>query len=734
MRVARTLVAQAALLSGVGAQAPAAVRGDQAPAPALSIEADDSAFAARIAELCGPAGSIDELLRDEDRLAAQASAGTAASYHPLACARAHLHARGAIAHERWVQPLGASWAEGGVRVLLKEVEAKDDAAVGDLLARLIPEERANALTDSVRRVLTAVVTKYAPSAEAARGCVTLNEAAGELALAEACNRVALQAGVDSIWQLIYAARLAARRADTSLTLGLLRMSLAVAGRHNEWGELAWHLKWFLTPAEWTEWLRLTDSVRATWIEDRFVTRDLRDGRPHGARVVEHFLRLDHAEKFFTIYVPRRVRGRLLLPATGQSQLPPDSTSLYWEPALVSAPAYRVAPRWDARYDDRAAIWMRFGKPSEVREWAGIDTVQPPKTLKPGREARYVSNVRAAWLYVLDGQRLILQFEPELFTRSTQPTRLVAGVLGSYLCGLDAWRCRLTSQAETAHRPGGRPVQADDIAALDVYDRATIASALARDDNSRRPEHPIFVLANLYRLWDGTTKAPLTIVPWAIPIKELEVETVGSDEVVQFAVELRSAGADSDSLPATYHKKRLRLPQRRPGDAKITGVLVGPATHSMSSWGVAVQQGPDRSGRAGGRQLDPIGGGAVTLSDLILGAPSQGQSWTSSAGSVVPLAPLGAFSRKEAISLYLQLRAVDRIPDAAITVAIYQTDRDGTAPALQIRFGLQIESGISEFQREVDVSRLKPGSYRMELVVTDKRSGTTVSRSAPLLVR
>ncbi|MEO5799696.1 MAG: hypothetical protein ABIZ70_10225 [Gemmatimonadales bacterium] len=583
-------------------------------------------------------------------------------------------------------------------------------------------------------MLTAIVTKHAPSAEAARGCVTLNEAAGSLALAEACNRVALQAGVDSTWQLIYAARLAARRADTSMTIGLFRMSLGTAGRRVEWGELAWHLKWFLAPEEWAEWLHLPDSVRSRWTEDRFVMRDLRDGKPNGARVVEHFLRLDHAEKFFSIYVPRRVRGRLLLPATGQSQLPPDSTSLYWEPALVSAPAFRVAPRWDARFDDRATIWMRFGKPSETREWSGIDTVRPPMNMKPGREARYVSNVREAWLYVLDGQRLILQFEPELFTRSTQPTRLVAGVLGSYICGLDVWRCKLTSQAEVANRPGGRPVPRDDMAALDVDDRAIIASALARDDNSRRPEHPIFVLASLYRVWDGVTGTPLTILPWAIPIKELDVQTIGSDEVVQFALELRSVGGAADSLPVVEQQKRLRLPTRRAGDAKVTGVLSGPATHNMASWAIAIQQGTDRNGRTGRQRLEPMGGGALVLSDVILGASSQGQSWTSTAGTVVPLAPLGAFSRKEAVSLYVQLRATERIPDASATLAIYQLDRDDSTPALQVRFTSPVASGISELQREVDVSRLKAGSYRMEIVVTERRNGLTASRSAPLLIR
>ena len=513
---------------GVSPIAASSSHNDQLPrhllSPVLSIEADDGAFVRRIEALCAPAGDRNDLLAVERKMAAGVASATSPQLIELGCVRARLDAVGAVAHERPLMPLGASWGEGAQRALLRASERGQlDARGADLLAVLAFDAPLRALNDSITGVLHRNVAAGVPSVAAVRGCVTLGDANRRTELVAECIQRGLDAGNDSTWLLLGLARIAARQGDTVSTRALFGDALGRSGDSDDWAEVAWQVKWFADSSEWSEWERLPDSLRAAWIQDRFASRDVRDGQPVGSRLVEHFHRLDHVSTAFRVDIPRRLRMRALQPANPESRRKWDEVVAYWEPGLAPARPYRFAQLWAPGYDDRATVWMRFGRPESTRQWSAVDTLRGPiRDIDPRPPA---TNTRAVWTYRVDTRSLVVSFESEQLAGSVEPTRIVEGVLGSYFCGVDRWRCELTSRSEMAAmgrahidptRPkrgdGFSPVPVDQMERLRTNDREIIATVTQRDDNSIASERALSVIGQVHRVWNSRDGTVLAVFP------------------------------------------------------------------------------------------------------------------------------------------------------------------------------------------------------------------------------
>src|SRR5690606_19923663 len=122
---------------------------------------------------------------------------------------------------------------------------------------------------------------------------------------------------------------------------------------------------------------------------------------------------------------------------------------------------------------------------------------------------------------------------------------------------------------------------------------------------------------------------------------------------------------------------------------------------------------------------------LAISDLILGATSQGESWVSPQGNTVPLGPLGAYDRRQPVDVFWQVQS--RIArDVTLTVALFRLGRqESERPVLEVSTKGTVEAGLSEWQRNLGVEHLEAGSYRMEVIVADAAGEVSVSRSATL---
>lgn len=699
-----------------------------------SLDSLVAATAAPIAAICGAPDSVDQLLRRERLLSERAPRTTPDTLDNLACTRARLYLAEAIARESWNMPLGTSWHEGAIEATLATLDAAPTAAyAADLLGALATAERTPRLHEAIATRLIRGVQHGSRGAWALRGCSEVARRVQAVAEAIRCSHLAMELGRDVVWHGLHLARLAFLQGDSALAVAHFEQAL-IAAEDSSWHHVEWHLRWFLEPDELDAWHATGSEGRAAWLRGRLAARDIRDGRSQGSRLAEHFARLEYVDRWFRYPLALRNLARLRHAATPESQLPRGHIHKYWEPGVVPAEPFRFYRSGHPEYDDRAAVWMRFGQPTQRIRWTLVDKSanrtdrhgDPP--LVASLPAIPANNVREGWTYEVDDLTLVLNFEGERFTGTTEATRLVAGVLGSYLCDLDSWRCNLTMRASAAGLP---PLEDEHIATLREVDREHLTQATTKDDHGVRAARSITTLARLHRVWDPASGAVLGVVPWAVRTADV---AAGQDTATTFTLTVRQWDPGTGAWLEAAIPRALRLPSDRPSDGFLTGHAVVASGAGVSAWSVVAAQDTIAWGRAWADRVAPLGGGALAISDLVLGAASQGQVWRTTGGTEVPLAPLGAFERREPMTLYWQVRSVGARDALRTTVALYQTAATREEPALQIAFTSRVGAGLTEELRDLDISRLAGGRYRVEVVLTDPRDGATVRRSGELLVK
>jgi hypothetical protein len=637
---------------------------------------------------------------------------TADAWSALGCTRALLATLGAISHEGTLMIAGDSWAQGAIRAFVKTLSIRPaDRRAADALAILALNEPDLRNTAEIATALGAAASRGAANAPTLRACAELALRAGQVATTRRCAAQALKAGYDSTWHLLLLSRLQFRDRDS---IGGSAAFVGAAGAvHDTLARLAiaWHLQWFVSPDEQGEWLTLPDRSRGEWARDHLASRDVRDGRPAGARLAEHFRRLEYADSAFRLKVPRMLRKAMLSrPSAGMaSPIPEDATlnasvtptSQQPDMTLLRFP-YRDYLRWQVDWDDRGVIWMRFGEP-RLRGFSA----NPPVEI---------------WRYDIDGRELLVTFTGEDFDGSAAFTRLVVGGYGPQYCGIDEYRCSIAWPSPQL------------VMRLRQQDREYISAGTTADDNSPRGEKPIEVTSRLHRLWDPITGTPMALVTYALKASDLSIQNNDLERttVVDFALRRWDAGAAQ--WQDTTFTRRLLLPDSTGNNLHVTGFLITPSSPGVSSWSLVATQLDHRRGRAWDVTTRPLDGGPLAISDLVLGQADQGILWKNHSVDV-PLAPLNAVDRRKPVSLYYQVRSTGAHAAVQTTVALLPTENGMIldSAALQVGFVQALTPGINEAAPTLDLSRLDKGTYRLEVRIVDPDGATLTRRSVTLIL-
>ena len=686
--------------------------------PAIDRPGADPMIAADLHALC-PSGSTadrNELLTTEQRQGSAAVAvNSADAWLALGCTRALLSTIKGPSRSGPLMQSGDSWAQGSISAVIKVLELRPgDRHAADVLAVFAMDEPDQKALGKVVARLADAVGAGARGGPTLRACAELGLRIGRVDLTRRCATAALAAGHDSTEHLLLLARLSAREHDS---VRATEAFVAAAGAaHDTLAKLAvtWHLQWFLTPAERNTWASLQDSERGPWVRDRLVSRDVRDGQPAGARLVEHFKRLEYADSAFRLHVSRIARNTLMhgasFASTGTDPDFPDT--------------WRDYTRWQVELDDRGETWMRFGPPEKriYKEQKGTNSRDGLPS------SRTSSNSFEAWLYELDGKPLILTFAYEPFSGQVGPSRLVSGNIGEIYCGIDSWRCTLGMRSGT--RAG---VTQELRQRVREQDREYISEATTKDDNSPRGDKAIEVIARLHRLWDVVSGSPIAMVTYAVKASDLSTQkgpNGAKSTLVDF--DLRRWDAISNGWLDTSFARRLTLPDLNSKQLHLTGFVVTSSLPNVTSWSLVATQPDKRRGRMWDDVTPPLGRGPVVISDLVLGQEGQGVVWNNH-NTEITLAPLNAVDRKHPVSLYYQVRSDHAAPVSHATVALYRVENNAATetPALQVGFDQGLRRGINEFAPSVDVSRLEHGSYLLEVQLADER-GTVLSRRSVML--
>jgi hypothetical protein len=671
----------------------------------------DPALGERIRILCPVPTTLNRaaLVENEDRLAARVRDArrsvTGAQWRDVACGRALLQIIGApSARGSHLMSPGTSWGAGAIDGALRALAlAPADRPAVELLALLTTADAEPEELPQLTALMRAAIDSGVRAPVVLRACSDFAVRSGDAASTHACADTALAAGLDSTWHLLRLTRQAFREGDS---LGGVAHFIDGAGAaHDSLAQLDvdWHLQWFVSPAERAAWSEVADSSRGTWVRDRLIERDVRDGRPPGSRLAEHFARLEHVEQNFRLSIPSALRGAARSNAgvfQGVTETGESTNGTTWN-------EYR---RWQVDFDDRGVIYMRFGAPDKI-------AVNTPK---PGLRG-YMT-----WRYDVDGTPMFVTFGEVDHDGSAGATTLMTGIYGTWQCGLDQWRCSMAEREEANMR-----VPPEQIQRLREADREYIGIATTQDDNSPPSQKAIHAVAQLAQLWDPVSEEPIAVIAYGLRLGDLKVTKDSSGkETARVALALArwhpaTAEWKEDSLTRDFV-----VPKERSDETHLTGFATLAGVGGVGSWGLTAAQPDRRWGRAYGTAV-PNRADAVAVSSLIVAPESRGLSWVLR-GERIFLSPGGKIKRTEPLHLFYQLRSQGALASAGTTIEVRSIAEGQELPAaIQVSFTGSLPDGVTNINRVLDLSQLKPGRYQMEVRVGDK-TGALLARRTVIL--
>lgn len=731
-------------------------------------------LAAKRAELTGEADAAIAAER-ELRQVVEGEPSWANGWYAMGIARLALARASVLAKPGPLQILGMSWEAGAGHALVRSLELDStnaDAATALALAG-IPREGKAQLTkrlDMLRRIRPML------GPAALLGAARVERVAGSRDSAAALFEQALVSGV--VDSGFVATQLARDLYATNHAEAGAQILIAGAATTTKEGQAAYRreLEWVAEPAELTAWDGVPPADRPAWLRQFWGGRDVKEGWPDGARLVEHYRRIETAWRDFTLALPpsgrqiaasttggidtfvdelieRRMNGAEGLSyeqdlATAASDGKLDSSTEYRQvtdglaiasqmKALGLGGPFRTFRTTQDVLDDRGVVWIRYGKPDKIVSSSGGKAMQ-------------------VWAYDHIEPRLVLQFQEENFVGQAGATRLVptlineAGRFRDQFCGIEPSLCAaITSdpssryddsaplsagvgrQYAQAKTDGGRltPVVIDRVVRTGVEQ---ISRATTTDANPRVFTKEVDPLVQLYGLTTPRADRSVALAAFAIPgdqLKGTQPPAAGGRTVYAVRMLLSLLDADGRRFDVdTLRNFAVASPLQR--GQFLTGTLEVPLPAGRYRGSLLISQG---DGRGAVATLPGIGvpgrGSRLAVSSVVLGREGSGTAWRSG-NSVVALNPLGAFTEKGEAELYYQVAGQSPGTPYTTTLEFF----DASSPeksALTLQFDENADGSFREVHRTVGLANLKPGRYRLKVTVTG--GGASATETAFLAV-
>ncbi len=160
---------------------------------------------------------------------------------------------------------------------------------------------------------------------------------------------------------------------------------------------------------------------------------------------------------------------------------------------------------------------------------------------------------------------------------------------------------------------------------------------------------------------------------------------------------------------------------------------------MLTYRMAVQQGEDVGTvmAIDSVFVAPVAGGTLGLSDPVLGSRSTNLIWRPAPGDSVFFNPHGRYRQDDLVELYYEVYGLR--PGSTYETQLVVKKRGGGggflglgkifgggSTPISLRFEEQAADQVVRIQRAIQLKKLKPGSYTLQLIVTSE-DGTTRRR-------
>jgi GWxTD domain-containing protein len=440
--------------------------------------------------------------------------------------------------------------------------------------------------------------------------------------------------------------------------------------------------------------RRVELVRQFW-----ESRDDDELHARGARLAEHYRRLDYVRRHYRLVSERRRYGIEERYRSGQSE-----------------------------YDDRGIIYLRHGAPDERVRYSA-----------PGIEPN------ESWLYRRESGDLIFHF---VAREDVQDFRLVESLF-DVLSFADV--LSLNDTEEMGATPRGAAVMQHTEGLLrsreplhPIYSRLlgvgrggasglmteerrlgqnAIAIGTTTDSWPLDVGEPIEVNTSLVAVGADSTGAQLQVA-FAIPGEALAPRDVEGG--FAYPVRLRGSVIDLDGRTvARFDTTRVfRNRERIEPQRHLVGRL--PVRVPAGTFTVRVALETDRGGMVTARDtihVAPPVGNELGLSDLAVGARAVRLAWETPAGDSAWLNPTRTYRRTDPVLLYFEVSGLEQGEEYEVRLEL-RRPRGGSifrrlfggGVALRMEFDQVHPGGIDRVSRELDIGRLSSGDYSLEVRV------------------
>lgn len=454
---------------------------------------------------------------------------------------------------------------------------------------------------------------------------------------------------------------------------------------------------------------LQGAARAAWLREFWTMRDQGDLRHPGERLAEHYRRMWYARRNFRLVSARR--------------------------------QYRIEERfrsYSRDYDDRGLIYIRHGEPTERAALAG--NALP---------------LNQSWRYSRPEGDLLFHF---VAREDVQDYKLVESVYD--ILGFDAAVALRSNSAPDSVRAAAVDLIQSRLALSPIYGRllatggAGSIGVIDRERMAGRQSIAVGTQTDSYGLRFGTTLAEarweviatgrsgdrsLVHLVWAVPSQSLRPVMSGRGVLYPVRIRFALSEAASGRLVASVDSTTLFVSQAEvPRGEWLVGRIEVPVPPGRFTWRVAVQEG--EAGLVSPPDTVAVGDEAhLGVSDLVLGVVTSNLRWIRSPEDTVYFNPAGGYRANSPMQLFFEVLGVP--PGERYKTEIRVTRPGGLGPigrffrggggGISVR-SEEVAAGTRiAVARELDLGRLRPGTYTLE--VTVEQGGRKVRRRRPFQV-
>jgi GWxTD domain-containing protein len=426
--------------------------------------------------------------------------------------------------------------------------------------------------------------------------------------------------------------------------------------------------------------RASGPARAEVLRRFWARRDAADLRKPHQRLREHYRRLYYARRTFPLYLPGR----------------PDAQ-------IASA---------DLPVDDRGLVYLRHGEPDDRVQLSTLG-VEPNESWRYARDegdmlvhfvARHDPEVYRLVESLLD----VAENMPEAGTASDDlVTRGQEMLLRSREPISPVYR---RDRRDTPQR--GR----DFLLAERALSRAGMRKAVSTDSFRRRYARPLGARVDLalFGIEPGGARLQIAL---AVPFDRLGSAWLGQGIEYPIRVRLTAFTTEGDPVVTMDSTVRPRTWEYL-GDRWLAGSFVVPVAAGRVRVGLAFEDGDSVGTLLPVRSFELQLPGALTLSDLAVGMPGMPWHAESAVGDRVAMLPLGTLRRNEPAEVAYEITAPGDAPLSSQLTLMRADERAGVVSSE--RKQETVVAGRSLVRHALDLRKLKPGLYRLEVTVTTGR--------------